>query len=94
MSKISYKKTTLGGMMAEPILEIRYKDVLMTLAEDNDWISIYSVLSKNPGKGEVSEMIDLIKKDFPNKKLYGSVPLNSTMKHIYDKKGVNYGRNI
>ena len=90
MNKIKYKETTLGGMMAEPIYLATYKNVMMTLAEGDNWVSIYSVNSLNSGKGEVQEMIDLIKEDFSDKKLHGSVPLNSTMKHIYDKKGVDY----
>lgn len=84
---ISYTKTTQMGM---EIVIAKYKGVIMTLAEGPDWVSIYSCDSRNGGKGEVQSMVDLIKQDFKNKKLHGSVPLNSTMEHIYKKKGVNY----
>ena len=87
---ITYKTSNLNGMMASPLLIAIYKDVHMTLGEGKDWISIYSVESGNPGSGEVQEMINLVKKDFPKKKLCGSVPLNPTMKHIYDKCKVSY----
>lgn len=86
--KIKYKESTLGGMMAEPVLVASYKSVRMVLATKDDWVSIYSVDSFNPGKGEVQEMIDLVKKDFPDKRLLGSVPLNQKMKHIYIKKRI------
>ena len=77
------------------LIEARYKSVYMQLGygkdEDNtNWLSIYMCESNNRGKGEVQEMIDLIRKDYPDHKLYGSVPLNSVMKHIYDKKDVIY----
>ena len=82
------KYSTNNEMGFEQIVA-RHKGVLMTLAEGDDWISIYSCESKNEGKGEVQEAIEIIKKDYP-KKLYGSVPLNPAMKHIYKKMGVNY----
>jgi hypothetical protein len=77
--------------MGMDLIEARYKLVYMQLAVEKDWVSIYFVSSHNQGQGEVQEMIDLLKKDCPNKRLMGSYPLTDTMKHIFDKKGVDYG---
>ena len=68
----------------------RHKGVLITLAEEYDWVSIYSCESGNRGRGEVQEAIRIIKTDFQGKKLCGSIPLNPIMKHIYDKMDVSY----
>jgi D-alanine-D-alanine ligase-like ATP-grasp enzyme len=87
--KINYQKSKFP-MIGGELTEARYKGVFMTLAEGADWVSIYSVDSMNQGKGEVQEMIDLIKKDYVGKKVYGSVPMNKVMKHIFDKKEVAY----
>lgn len=74
-----------------------YKGVFMEFAlgekdeqQSQPWISIYMMISGNPRKGECQEMIDLIKKDFPDRKLCASVPMNEIAKHIFDKKGVEY----
>jgi hypothetical protein len=79
-------------MFSEGVYTATYKSVEMIVAEGEDWISIYSCESGNPNKGEVQEMIDLLRKDFKGKKLWGSVSLSGPMKHIYDKKGVQYHR--
>lgn len=65
-----------------------YKGVRMTLWENDGNVSIYSCESKNRGKGEVQEAIQYLKDNY--KIVYGSVPLNETMKHIYQKMGVVY----
>lgn len=78
------------NQMGMDVIKATYKGVEMTLAEGDSWVCIYSCESKNKGKGEVQEMIELIKKDFPGKQLNGSVPLNPTMEHIYKKCGVYY----
>jgi len=70
------------------LLLAEYKGIRMTLAEFPDAVSIYSCESKNQGKGEVQEMILELKNKY--KKIYGSIPLNETMKHIFDKMGVLY----
>ena len=92
MTQVNYQQKQIMGM---DLIEARYKGVYMQLGygKDDDgtnWLSIYMCKSNNQGKGEVQEMIDLIRKDYPDYKLYGSVPLNSVMKHIYDKKDVIY----
>jgi hypothetical protein len=67
-----------------------YKNVVMSVAEGPDWVSIYSCESGNPGKSEVQEMIDVLRQDFPGKAMWGSVPLNNAMKHLFDKNQIQY----
>jgi len=81
---------TKNNQMGFEQIIARHKGVLITLAEGRDWVSIYSCESSNRGKGEVQEAIRIIKVDFQGKKLCGSIPLNPTMKHIYDKMDVSY----
>jgi hypothetical protein len=87
MEKIRYEKYSEMGMET---INAFYKGVFMNLAEGDDWVSIYLCESKNKGKGEVQEMIGLLKNDFKGKTLNGSVPLNPVMEHIYAKCGVFY----
>lgn len=87
MEKIRYEKYNGAGMET---INAFYKGVFMNLAEGGDWVSIYLCESKNKGKGEVQEMIELLRDDFKGKKICGSVPLNPIMKHIYDKCNVEY----
>jgi len=89
------KKTKKINYVLDPLFEsgvfiATFKGVVMSVAEGDDWISIYSCESSNPRKSEVQEMIDLLRQDFEGKKLYGSVPLNDVMKHIFNKKNVSY----
>lgn len=73
-----------------------YKGVFMELGvgdepkERKPWVSIFLIKSENRNKGECQEMIDLIRKDFPDRRLCGSPPLNPIAQHIFDKKGVEY----
>lgn len=93
--KISYKKFyppmlfNKDGSRAWVWLA-RYKKVFMQVAEWPDRISIYEMISGNPGKGECQDMIRLLKKDFPGRIVYGSVPMNKTAKHIFDKHKILY----
>jgi hypothetical protein len=75
----------LGGAMATT-----YKGVRATVAFGDDWVSIYSIWSINERKGEAQEFIRLLKKYFPDKKLYSSIPLNDVWKHICDKYEIAY----
>lgn len=88
--RIKYKQVRIMGM---DLTEAYFKGVYMQLAKGDDWVSIYLVESKNAGQGEVQQMIDIIRGDFPGKRLLSSAPLNNAMKHILDKKGVEYAEN-
>jgi len=85
-------KYTKNSLMGSEIIVAKHKGVTMTLAEGDDWVSIYSCTSKNEGKGEVQEAITIIKQDY-KKTLYGSVPLCNSMKHIFLKMGIKYETN-
>ena len=65
-----------------------HKGVTMVLWEHGEDVSIFSCESLYEGKGEVQEAIKWLKDNY--KIVYGSVPLNKAMKHIYEKLGVIY----
>jgi hypothetical protein len=81
-----YGLLTDGG----PILRCEYRGVLMHVVEGDDWISIWAMVSTDPGKGHCQAMIARLREDFPDHKLCGSIPMNATSKHIFDKCGVDY----
>ena len=88
---MKYQKSPISEMFEDGnIILATHKGVSMDLDIGKDYASIYSVESKNEGKGEAQEAIEILKKDHPDKKLHGSVPLNPVMKHIFDKLGVLY----
>jgi len=82
-----YRKENALGL---DLIIAEHKGVVMSLCEGDDWISIYTCESENEGKGYTQEAIELVKCNFYPKKIFGSVPLNTVMKHIYDKTGVIY----
>ena len=75
----------MGGM---DLLMGTYKGVTMSLAEFPDAVSIYSVESSNPDKGECQEAILELKKKYET--VYASIPLNPKIKHIFDKLLIIY----
>ena len=75
----------LGG-----VKEARYKGVVATIAEGEDWVSIYTIESQNKQNGEVNEFINLLRQDYPNKKLWSSVPLNSIWDYIAHKHKIKH----
>lgn len=83
--EITYQPIKALGM---DLLTAEYKGVRMELAEFPDGVSIYSMESKIKGKGLVQEMIAKLKEKYGQ--VWGSVPLNATAKHIFDKMGVIY----
>jgi len=83
--KIKYKYIPFFGTITAT-----YKGIVASLAKSKKWISIYTIQSHNRGKGEVNEFIKLLKKDYPNKVLWSSVPLNPAWQYIADKHGIKY----
>ena len=85
--KIVYKELPpiFGG-----IKDARYKGVIATIAEGDDWISIYSIESSNKRKNEVNEFINLLKQDYPDKELWSSIPLNNVWGYIAHKYGIKH----
>jgi len=92
MEKIVYKTSPMAELFTDGsnVKDAFYKGVTFNVCIDEKTVSIWTIESKNQGKGEVQEMIDLLKKDFPDKEIFGSVPLNPVAKHIFDKKGIKH----
>ena len=101
MNRITYKKYYPKNLLEQDgspawLWKATYKGVTMQLAQGDEpkdqkpWVSIFMMESTNPNKGECQEMIDLIRKDFPDRRLCASVPLNPIAQHIFDKKKVEY----
>lgn len=82
MSNLILEQIDLMGM---PLTSFRYKGVTGTLAEEDDWATIYSVESSNQGKGECQECLKLLKEKFCNKRFGCTVALNERMRHILQK---------
>lgn len=72
------------------ILEATHKGVTMCICVDEDYVSIFSIESANENRGEAGEAIQELKKQYPDKELWGSVPLNQKTKHLFDKHGIKY----
>jgi hypothetical protein len=68
-----------------------HKSVEMSLARTRNWVPIYSIESKNQNKGEAQEAITLLKEEYPDKEVWGSIPINPIIKHIFDKLQIKYG---
>lgn len=67
-----------------------YKGVIATIAEGDNWVSIYTIESQHRRKGEVNEFIYLLKQDHPDKELWSSVPLNDVWDYIAHKHGIKH----
>jgi len=85
--EVKYKPINILGM---DLIQANFKSVEFQLAEFEDLICIYSAESKNRGKGEIQEALAKIRNDYSPKKIFGSVPLNDVMKHIYEKMEIEY----
>ena len=87
--KIKYKPVNILGI---DLILATYKGVEILLAEFPNIVTIYSVQSKNNGKGYVQKALIKIREDYLPRKLFGSVPLNGKMQHIYEKLEINYAK--
>jgi len=83
--RIAYRELPFMG-----IKEATYKGVVASIAEGDDWVSIYSIESANKRKGEVTEFIGLLRQDYPDKELRSSVPLNEIWDYIAHKHGIKH----
>lgn len=85
------KDVEILGMKLE---EITHHDCVAHFAVGDTWASLFDIESKTKGKGYATGLLRWAKRRYEKcgKKVYGSVPLNSTMKHIYDKLGYDYHR--
>ena len=55
----------------------------------DDWATLYDIESSEKGKGDASNLLLAAKRHYEGegKKVGGTVALNPTMKHLYDKLG-------
>jgi hypothetical protein len=74
-------------------IQANYKGVVATIATGDDWVSIWSIESKNKRQGEATEIIKLLSKDYPDKKMFSSVPINVVWQNICDKHNISYSKN-
>ena len=81
------KEINVCGM---PLEEWRNKSCIAQIASDKDWATVYSIESKEEGKGHATELLLEAKKYYEaqNKKFGGSVALNPRMSALYKKCGV------
>ena len=65
----------------------QYKGVSGSLAEGDDWATMYSIESANEGRGECQECLLLLKEHYEaqGKRFGSSVALNPRMRHILQK---------
>lgn len=75
------------------LIDAKFKNVSITLCVADDYISVYDIESENEGHGEVQEAIQILKRDYKDKKIFSSIPLNNAMKHILDKLNIEYVKN-
>ncbi len=74
-----------------------HRGVFASIAIDKEkkWISIYSIESTKPDKGNAQLFVKKLKELMPKTfTLFSSVPLNPTWQHICDKYGVKYPKDI
>ena len=67
-----------------------YKSAFAQVAVGNNWATIYIAASEEEGQGHMTELLRQAKKHYEGlgKTFYGSVALNNTMQHIYNKLGI------
>lgn len=82
-----YERTNLLGI---DTMIVRYKGVVISLAYSKKELLILFVKSEHEGLGYTQELLKLIQKGYPDKKIIGSVPLHPAMQHIYDKLNIEY----
>ena len=66
----------------------------MEIVIEDEEVTILGCQSQNEGQGEMQGLIDRVLSDHSGKKFFSSIPLNSVMKHILDKKGIEYPKDI
>ena len=81
-------KEKIINTLGMELLEVTYKNVVANFGYDDDWITLYSIASSNPNKGEAQELLKLVKDKYKHKAFAGTVALNPTMKHIYKKMDI------
>lgn len=88
--KPSLERVMFKNMEGREIFEASHKSVTMSICVDKSWVSIWSLQSENEGKGEADEAILELKKLYPNKPIYASIPLHPAAEHLFQKHAIIY----
>lgn len=70
--------------------EWEYKSCVAHFGVGEDWACLYDIESKQMGCGHATTLLQYAKKYYEpiGKRVVGSVALNPTMKHIYEKLNI------
>lgn len=76
--------------MGMPLDEWTHKSCSATIGIGNDWATVYSIESKEHGKGHATELLIGMKKYYESegKKFASSVALSSAMRHLLQKLNI------
>lgn len=74
--------------MGMELLKYKMNDCIATVAEGDGWATMYDIQSFNKGKGEATKLLLALKEVYKNVKFGGTVALNPTMEHLYEKTGI------
>lgn len=90
---MKYQKSASSALFGDSdveILEGRYEGVRITIAVSPEWVSIYEIYSSNPGQGEATRALEELKRDYPDKDIFSSIPLNDIARHLFEKAGIPF----
>lgn len=88
----SIEEIMFKTMKGRDIYKASHKSVTMSICVSKSWVSIWSIHSKNEGKGEANEAIIELKKRYPDKKFYASIPLHPAAEHLFKKHDIFYDK--
>ena len=73
--------------MGMPMEYWEHKSCVASFGVGSDWATLYHIESKQPGQGHATAVLQAAKGFYERrgKKFGGTVALNDTMKHIYEK---------
>jgi len=84
---MKHKKEVILGMEMDVWC---HKSCRAEVGVGDDWATIYSIGSVHRNEGHAQELLEEARKHYEgeSKKFGGTVALNSTMKHIYEKLNI------
>lgn len=75
-------------IMGMPLKVYKWKSCQAEVGEEKNWATVYSIASQEQGKEHATELLKLLKYIYRDKTFGGTVALNPTMKHLYEKLGI------